>query len=588
MQYAMRLPTRIPILYLILGVLVLVSVVPMYFYATWVVNTNREALKVNEQLLENEITRSLREDISQRQAGLHTMLGNFTAAVEVASGGSLSGDKLNSREMKELLEKFVVSSSDLAYVGLLNPEAKFISAGRLQTDAFMQREVERAFKAAREGRAYEGEPLSLGSGQNSRTLLLVSVPIVVTGSFIGNIAAFEDLQFLIDRLRGNQEGGLSAYVVDRQGRLVAGASPGVATGQDMTSSELVKNYVDQAGKVQFATTMEFDATAGNQKTRMLGTYSVVPGLGWAVVAQKSLRDAYQGVYHMQWLARELAILTILVSMIISVWSARSMTKPLDVLIEGTRAIARGDFSQRVELKSRTEVADLAHTFNGMAEGLEKFVADLKHAAEENRGLFLSSIQMLAGAVDEKDPYTRGHSDRVTRYSVLLAQELGLTQDEIEIVRVAAQLHDVGKIGIEDRVLKKPGALSAEEYELMKAHTTKGANILRPVHQLKEMIPGIELHHETLDGRGYPYGLQGDEIPLLARIITVADVFDAMTTHRPYQTAMEPDDVVQRINAKASVKFDPQVVDALTAVFARGELLDEGFYVDRAVPEGACV
>jgi putative nucleotidyltransferase with HDIG domain len=571
-----------------LGILVLVSVVPMYFYASWVVSTNREALKVNEQLLENEITRSLREDIGQRQSSLHTVLGNFSAAVGIASGGNLNGDKLNSKEMQALLEKFVVSSSDLAYVALLNPDAKFISAGRVQPDGFMQKEVERAFKAARDGRTYEGEPLSLGSGQNTRTLLLVSAPIVVNGSFVGSIAAFEDLQFLVDRLHANQDGGLTAYVVDRQGRLVAGASSGYATGQDMTSSEIVKNFVDQAGKVQFASTMEFNARVGKQKNRMLGTYSVVPALGWAVVAQKSLQDAYQGVYHMQWLARELALLTILISMIISVWSARSITKPLDELIEGTHAIARGDFSQRVNLKSRTEIADLAHTFNRMTESLQKFVADLKHAAEENRALFFSSIQMLAGAVDEKDPYTRGHSDRVTRYSVLLAQELGLSQQEIETVRVAAQLHDVGKIGIEDRVLKKPGALSAEEFELMKAHTTKGANILRPVQQLKEMIPGIELHHETLDGNGYPYGLQGDEIPLLARIITVADVFDAMTTHRPYQTAMDPDDVVRRINAKADIKFDPHVVRALMSVFDRGELLEDGFYAEREVPAGVGV
>ena len=108
------------------------------------------------------------------------------------------------------------------------------------------------------------------------------------------------------------------------------------------------------------------------------------------------------------------------------------------------------------------------------------------------------------------------------------------------MRVSAQLHDVGKIGIEDRILKKPGALTPEEFEIMKTHTTKGANILRPVAQLKDMIPGIELHHESLDGRGYPRGLQDAEIPLLPRIIAVADTFDALTTNRPYQQAHDPE------------------------------------------------
>jgi putative nucleotidyltransferase with HDIG domain len=317
--------------------------------------------------------------------------------------------------------------------------------------------------------------------------------------------------------------------------------------------------------------MPFQAQLGNQKVPMLGTYSVVPALGWAVVAQKSQLDAYQGVYDMQRRARLLGALAVLVSMMISIWGARSITKPLGVLTDTSQAIARGDFSRRVKLKSRTELGELAQTFNVMTTSLEKFVADLKHAAAENRALFLSSIQMLAGAVDEKDPYTRGHSDRVTRYSVLLAQELGLSPLEIDDVRVAAQLHDVGKIGIEDRVLKKPASLTAEEFETMKTHTTKGANLLRSVQQLSAMIPGIELHHESLDGRGYPYGLKEDEIPLMARIIMVADAFDAMTTSRPYQAAMDPEYVVRTINAMANTKFDPEVVKALTAVFERGEL-----------------
>src|SRR5260370_24292229 len=207
----------------------------------------------------------------------------------------------------------------------------------------------------------------------------------------------------------------------------------------------------------------------------------------------------------------------------------------------------------------------------MTDDLERFVADLKKAAEENRSLFFSSIQMLAGAVDEKDPYTRGHSDRVTRYSVLIATEMGMKNEDIEKIRVSAQLHDVGKIGIEDRILKKPGALTPEEFEIMKTHTTKGAAILRPVEMLKEMLPGIELHHESLDGRGYPYGLKGDQIPLLPRVIMVADTFDAMTTNRPYQAAMDPEYVIRIINSLAATNFDPTVVKAMTKVFESGKL-----------------
>jgi putative nucleotidyltransferase with HDIG domain len=179
--------------------------------------------------------------------------------------------------------------------------------------------------------------------------------------------------------------------------------------------------------------------------------------------------------------------------------------------------------------------------------------------------------MLAGAVDEKDPYTRGHSDRVTKYSLMIAEEMGLDPGFLEILRVSAQLHDVGKIGIEDRILKKPGALTPEEFEIMKTHTTRGANILRPVPQLREMLPGIELHHEALNGRGYPYGLKGEEVPLLARVIAVADTFDALTTNRPYQRAHDPLEALRIIQSISGQRLDPGAVAALLAVFQRGEI-----------------
>jgi HD-GYP domain-containing protein (c-di-GMP phosphodiesterase class II) len=149
--------------------------------------------------------------------------------------------------------------------------------------------------------------------------------------------------------------------------------------------------------------------------------------------------------------------------------------------------------------------------------------------------------------------------------------MGLTDEEVEKIRISALLHDVGKIGIEDRILKKPGALTPEEFEIMKTHTTKGAAILRPVEMLRDMLPGIELHHESLDGRGYPHGLKGDQLPLMPRVIMVADTFDAMTTNRPYQAAMDPEYVIRIINSLAATKFDPHVVAAMTKVFESGKL-----------------
>jgi HD-GYP domain-containing protein (c-di-GMP phosphodiesterase class II) len=572
------IPARVPLLYVILGVLLAISVVPMYFYSVQIETMNRERLKTNEMLLQNTVTRSLADEISQHQEALRMMLANLSSSIQVMmlaspSGTDLSAQRLLTPELRAMLENFVSSSNDIAYATLLNADAKGVSAGRIEPDAFLQRELERAYQAAREGRIYSGQPLMVGSGKSAHTVMLVSSPIVVDKRFLGMIGSVVDMDYLIRRLQQVNQSGLMPYVVDSQGRLVAAATPQYATGQDMTHFDIVRSFVDEGAKAQLAATREFSIHNENGKntTQMLGTYSPVTSLDWAVVVQKPREEAYRGIYEMQRTGRLLAWLAVFVSVGLSIFSARRITSPLQVLAQSSQAIARGDFSQRVHLKTRTEIGELAATFNTMSEELEQFVEDLKRAADENKALFMGSIQMLAGAVDEKDPYTRGHSDRVTKYSLMIAEEMGLDPGFLEILRVSAQLHDVGKIGIEDRILKKPGALTPEEFEIMKTHTTRGANILRPVPQLREMLPGIELHHEALNGRGYPYGLKGEEVPLLARVIAVADTFDALTTNRPYQRAHDPLEALRIIQSISGQRLDPGAVAALLAVFQRGEI-----------------
>ena len=567
---------------MILGVLLIISTVPMYFYSAQVEAINRDRLKTNERLLQNTITRSLADDLAQHERSQRMMLSNLSSSIQVASGGDIGETNIEAPELRALLENFVSSSDEIAYATLLNSEAKGISAGRITPDAFLNRELERAYAAARDGRVYNGQALVVGEGKAARTVFLVSAPVMYGQRFLGMIASVVDLQFLIRRLKEVSGGGLTTYVVDSQGRLVAAATPEFATGQEMKNLDIVRNFVEGGNKAQFAATMEFNVGAGSEHVAMLGTYSPVTSLNWAVVVQKPRAEAYRGVLEMQRTARLLALLAVLLSIGVSIFAARRITNPLSVLTESSRALARGDFSQRVHLNSRTEIGELAQTFNTMSEELERFIEDLKRAAEENRELFMGSIQMLAGAVDEKDPYTRGHSDRVTRYSLLIAKEMNLPATFMETLRISAQLHDVGKIGIEDHILKKPGALTEEEFEVMKTHTTKGANILRPVTQLAEMLPGIELHHEALDGRGYPYGLKGDQIPMLPRVIAVADTFDALTTNRPYQNAHTPEQALQIIKNLAGKRLDPTAVAALLAVYERGEIRIQRFTIKRPV------
>lgn len=567
------LPSRIPILYLILGVLIAVGVIPLYFYAVKVLQLNREALISNERQMQNTVTSSLAQDISQRQRNVQSMLLNLTYSVQAISGGNLEGNLVENPELKKLLRNSIEQPDSIVpFAALANRQGHTSLAGLSETDPFLKRELERGIAAAQDSRNYAGEPLSIGSGKDLRTVMVMAGPVMKDEStFLGTLELIVDLRYLVKELGEARTPGLDTFVVDRSGRLVASSNPKLATGLDMRSNEMVRSFVEQSSNARLAVTKEFVLAEGKSQTPMLGTYDPVPGLGWAVIAQKPRSDAYRDAIEMQRIGVSFAMLAVGVSILVAVFFARRLTTPLQVLTESSRAIAGGDFSQRVHVKSLTEIGELAQTFNTMTNDLERFVYDLRKKGEENKTLFLASIQMLAGAVDEKDPYTKGHSDRVTRYSVIIATEMGLSMEEIEKIRISAQLHDVGKIGIEDRILKKPGALTPEEFEIMKTHTTKGAAILRPVEMLRDMLPGIELHHESLDGRGYPFGLKGDQLPLMPRIIMVADTFDAMTTNRPYQAAMDAEYVIRIINSLAATKFDPQVVAAMTRVFEKGKL-----------------
>jgi len=252
--------------------------------------------------------------------------------------------------------------------------------------------------------------------------------------------------------------------------------------------------------------------------------------------------------------------------------ARRLSDPIASLAESTRAISEGQYGATVEVRGTAEIAALSESFNRMSGSIEVAFDAVQRAARENHELFLASIRALAEAIAAKDPYTRGHSERVSAYAATLAREMGLPGDEVERIRLSALLHDVGKIGVDDSIIRKPTALTEQEFAAMKTHPIKGAAIMSAIPQLADVIPGMKYHHEKWTGGGYPEGLSGEQIPMQARIVTVADTFDAMTTTRPYQQAMEIGYVVERIRQFAGVRYDPVVVDAFVRAFEKGELM----------------
>ncbi|HEV8383387.1 MAG TPA: HD domain-containing phosphohydrolase, partial [Candidatus Acidoferrales bacterium] len=420
---------------------------------------------------------------------------------------------------------------------------------------------------------FHSDPLAYGA--ESRPAFILALPLLEGKEFRGMLAAVVSLSQVVERLNERSVRGREVYVVDRNGKIVAHPNTKVyVPGQNMSGTvPLVERLKSLEEKTRATEPASFVMSRGNAKVDMIGTYSTLPQMNWAVIAQRSLDDARKdaGVEELNKQAIGVVVGVALMAVFIGYWFAVGFSRPIRGLAESTQAISRGDFKQRATVGGMAEISELATTFNKMAGDIEEFIAQLKQAAEENRELFLGSIRMLAAAIDEKDPYTRGHSGRVAKYSTIIGEQMNLSETELDQLRISALLHDVGKIGVDDRVLKKPGALTPEEFELMKQHPVKGANIMRPVAQLREMLPGIELHHEHVDGRGYPYGLKGEQIPLMARIISVADTLDAMTTNRPYQAAKDLGFALEKIRELGGKKFDPAVIIALDAAIASGKL-----------------
>ena len=186
-------------------------------------------------------------------------------------------------------------------------------------------------------------------------------------------------------------------------------------------------------------------------------------------------------------------------------------------------------------------------------------------------MFFQTAESLADAIEKRDPYTGGHTQRVTAYSWATAKYLSLKPLEMKWLRIASVLHDVGKIGIEDQILRKPEKLNPEEFNVIKGHAKMGAEIIEHIRQLREIVPGVKYHHEQINGRGYPDGLIGEAIPMIAKIVAVADTYDAMTTDRPYRKALEKGVAIEELRRCSGTQFDREVVGAFIEAFQKGEI-----------------
>ncbi len=241
-----------------------------------------------------------------------------------------------------------------------------------------------------------------------------------------------------------------------------------------------------------------------------------------------------------------------------------LVKPVD-LADLERAIARA-------LARRHEMIEQEQTQAWLKHEIVRRGAELRRERGNLERISVATLEALVNALEAKDRYLRGHSARIADLSALVAAEMGMSDEQVELVRTAGRLHDIGKIGIRESVLNKRGPLTEEEFEHVKSHVTIGAQILAPLTHLREVIGFVRSHHERMDGTGYPDALAGDAIPLGARIIGAAEVYDALTTARPYQERMQPVEAVARMRDLIGTVIDPLVHDALGRVVERRKAL----------------
>ena len=247
----------------------------------------------------------------------------------------------------------------------------------------------------------------------------------------------------------------------------------------------------------------------------------------------------------------------LLTLLVGMATTSVLTRPVDQLIRSMRIVSQGNLHHRAAVASNDEIGYLAGAFNEMTAGLEQKTAALEETT-------FASMEALARTIDARDPSTFGHSARVAAISAEIADAMQLPDRDREALRRAALLHDIGKIGVEDKVLRKPGPLNALEADGMREHPRIGYDMLKCLPFLKASLPGILYHHERWDGAGYPTGLRGTAVPLSVRILALADVFDALTTDRPYREGLSFEAATAAIRMEAGLQFDPDVVTAFLA------------------------
>ena len=574
---------RVRLLYIVLGTLLVVGLLPLGVAGWMLSGRSAEELRSVEGRYQAQLVQDKARQIELYGQRYRDVVTGLAGAFELAGGVRVAGDAGSDAR----LQRAVVEDPNVLALAILpvtgTPQIAY------KTDLMQREEVDERVGNVLAGMSERGLVIKGPNVVRSSLEMALTIAAPVMGGpegadVVAAVVAVVSFREVFKAVQQNTsmgerellDRGLPVlFVVNSEGRAVAHPDARAAFSERaMTDLKVVQDWMATGSQLKSALS-PFTVEREGRPVGMLGAYATAtldPGARLGVVAVQDERAALRSVAEMRRQVLIISLIAATLALTTGFLFAKQLTWPVRELAAGAHRIATGDFSRRIAVQSRTlELDDLGESFNKMTDRLESFIEDLRRAAEENRQLFLGTVKALAAAIDGKDPYTRGHSERVARFSVAIGERLGLPDEEIETLRVSALLHDVGKIGIDDAVLKKPAALTDEEFEVMKQHPQKGYKIMSQIPAMRDFLPGMYMHHEMINGAGYPQGLKGDQIPMQARIVSVADTFDAMTTDRPYQRAMQFDDALSRIRSFVGTRYDGRVVDALVEACETGQI-----------------
>lgn len=565
-----RTSRRLGLRQVIFLLLLFAGAIPLAISNFVLIRQNRELLETEEKAYLTESAQSLSREVNDYLAGVERQLHQLGSGMLALPGAQPLERRLREPWVGSYLQRFGVANSNILALRVLDLSGAGPRFAPPDLDASLSVAFDEAFEAVRSQRRSEIRFAVLPPA--NEPVAVFAVPIAGdAGDTVLVVEALTRLRLMEAVFEREARGRVGVFLIDRDGRLLWSEGADDRTQGSLARSNLVRDFA----RKPLHLTAEYRVDTEQGSVAMLGQVAPVEESGWGVVVHKPVASAFEAARKMVLSTVLASILLLLLAALLGLVVSRWLGQPIRTMIQTTHGIASGDFGRRLE-ENRVvaELADLAADFNRMSDTVEDYVGKLREAARRNRDLFISSIRAFAAAIDAKDPYTRGHSERVAELSRSIARHLGQSEEFQQRLWIGALLHDVGKIGIEDRVLRKGGVLTAEEFEQMKRHPTIGADILQPIVELREMLPAVRWHHENWNGRGYPDGMRGEDIPLMARIVAVADCYDAITTDRPYQKGYEPRYASEVITKLAGSRFDAKIVTAFLRAFEVGDLVVE--------------